>query len=526
MTKRKKEIDRVTPKRLELAINFFKDQSGTPVDRNEMEKVLRAFAKKSSQSTLRSDELLAALKELPNEYSEKWKSICRKRSIRSESGVAVIAILTRNFGCPGKCIYCPTPAGMPKSYLPNEPAVLRAIKAGFSPNKQVKMRLKALEATGHDTSKIELIIMGGTWSAHPSSYQTSYIRSCFHALNGEEGRMISLEKEQKTNESAKNRCVGLTLETRPDWITEDEIRKMRKYGCTRVEIGAQSLYDSVHKLCNRGHSVKEIAEATRLLRNAGLKVVYHMMLNLPGSNPKKDVEMFKTLFSDPRFCPDQIKIYPCVLTKDAELVKWHKSGKWTAYTEQELIDTIIAVKKFVPEYCRVIRVIRDIPSDDILAGSKTSNLRQLLQNKGMKCKCIRCREIRTNKPKKIELVKREYKTIGGKEVFLSYEDSVQDKLIALLRLRLTDSEEKMIFPALKNSAVVRELHVYGLHTPVGTKGKRTQHKGLGKKLLLEAEKIAKKEGYAKIAVISGVGVKDYYRKLGYKMKDGYMVKEV
>ena len=522
MTKRKLQIDRITPDRVALAKRFFRDQSSVPTNRNAMEKALRAFAKKSAHSTLRSDELLAALKELPKEYSEQWKSTCRKRSIRSQSGVAVIAILTRNFGCPGKCIYCPTPSGMPKSYLPSEPAVTRAIAADFSPNKQIRMRLKALDATGHDTSKIELIVMGGTWSAHPSGYQTSYIRSCFYALNGGSGGIGSLEEEQKKNESALHRCVGLTLETRPDWVTAEEIIKMRKFGCTRVEIGAQTLYDSVHELTNRGHGVAEIVNATRLLRNAGLKVVYHMMLNLPGSTPQKDIKMFEKLFSDPRFCPDQVKIYPCVLTKDAQLVDWYKSGRWTPYTEQELIDTIIAIKKFIPSYCRVIRVIRDIPGDDILAGSKTSNLRQLLQDKWMKCKCIRCREIRDTKPEKVELVIREYPTSGGKEIFLSYEDPILDKLIALLRLRLPESGEDVLFPVLKDSAIVRELHVYGMHTPVGDKGKDTQHKGLGKKLLQEALSLAKKEGFKKLAVTSGIGVKDYYRKLGYREEDGYL----
>ena len=525
MTIIKPDINRITPCRVKLAKSFFKDQSDAPVNRNEMEKILRAYAKKSSESILRNDELLAALRELPSKYAEEWKSFCIKRSIRSQSGVAVIAVLTRNFGCPGKCVYCPTTSGMPKSYLPNEPAVIRAINAKFSPSRQIRMRLKALEATGHDTSKIELIVMGGTWSAHPSTYQTSYIRSCFYALNDGVGRMQSLEKEQKKNESASHRCVGLTLETRPDWVTEKEIIKMRKFGCTRVEIGAQSLYDSVHKLCNRGHGVSEISNATRLLRNAGFKVVYHMMLNLPGSTPEKDIEMFKKLFSDPRFCPDQIKIYPCVLTKDAKLVTWYKSGKWVPYSEKKLIETIVAIKKYIPKFCRIIRVIRDIPSSEILAGSKTSNLRQMLKEKGVKCKCIRCREIRNFVPKKVELVNLEYQTDGGKEIFLSYEDPVQDKLIALLRLRLPDSKEHFIFPALKNSALVRELHVYGLHTPVGNKGKSSQHKGLGKKLLLQAEKIAKDLGYQKIAVISGVGVKDYYRKQGYKECDGYLVKD-
>ncbi|MBT7929080.1 tRNA uridine(34) 5-carboxymethylaminomethyl modification radical SAM/GNAT enzyme Elp3, partial [Candidatus Peregrinibacteria bacterium] len=290
--------------------------------------------------------------------------------------------------------------------------------------------------------------------------------------------------------------------------------------------GVQSLSDEVHNLCKRGHGVAEVITATELLRNAGFKVVYHMMLNLPGSNPKQDVEMFKELFSNPAFCPDQIKIYPCVLTKDAELATWYKDGKWKPYSDDVLADTIIKIKKFIPEYCRVIRVIRDIPSTDIVAGSKSSNLRQILQQKGMKCRCIRCRDIRSLKVNELSLVNREYEAVGGKEIFISYEDNTQDKLVAMLRLRIPSGDSKMHFSALKYAAIVRELHVYGMHTPIGDKGKSAQHTGLGKKLLKEAERISKKHGKKKIAIISGIGVRDYYRKQGYTLKDEYMVKGI
>ena len=526
MTRRKLELDRLDKKRIDLATRFLVSQESVPEDRTALDKAIRAFSKATQQPILRSDELLASATELPTSLAEKWRLLCRKRAIRSESGVAVVAMLTRNFGCPGKCVYCPTPANMPKSYLPTEPAVIRALTVRFSPSKQVRIRVKALEATGHDTSKVELIIMGGTWSAIPSSYQTSYIRACYHALNETKGLVKSLEAEQKLNESAPHRCVGLTLETRPDWITEKEIKKMRRFGCTRVEMGVQSLSDEVHNLCKRGHGVAEVITATELLRNAGFKVVYHMMLNLPGSNPKQDVEMFKELFSNPAFCPDQIKIYPCVLTKDAELATWYKDGKWKPYSDDVLADTIIKIKKFIPEYCRVIRVIRDIPSTDIVAGSKSSNLRQILQQKGMKCRCIRCREIRSLKVNALSLVNREYEAVGGKEIFISYEDNTQDKLVAMLRLRIPSGDSKMHFSALKYAAIVRELHVYGMHTPIGDKGKSAQHTGLGKKLLKEAERISKKHGKKKIAIISGIGVRDYYRKQGYTLKDEYMVKGI
>lgn len=487
--------------------------------RADLDSVLRSIARKDGSAIFRNDELVFAYKELIKDGKIKknndLEKLMRKRSVRSESGVSVIAVLTKPLSCPGKCIYCPTPAEMPKSYLPNEPAVLRAARANFEPKKQVVSRIEALEASGHDVSKIEIIVMGGTWSAHSHQYQSAYIKSCFAALNGSK-KTETLEEEQKKNESAKYRCVGLTLETRPDYIDEKELLRMREFGCTRVEIGVQSLYDDVHKVCQRGHGTKEIKEATRLLRQFGFKIVYHMMLNLPGSTPKKDIKMFKELFSSPDYCPDQIKIYPCVLTADAELSKWYKKGKWKPYSDTVLTNTIAEIKKDIPEWCRVIRVIRDIPSDDIIAGSKISNLRQILQNKGVVCRCIRCREIRDLEIKKTELVRREYEVAEGKEVFLSYEDTSQDKLIGLCRLFLPSD----------NIAMIRELHVYGTQTPVGDKGKKSQHKGLGGKLLSEAERIAKKEGYQKMKIISGVGVRDYYRKKGYRLVDTYMVKKI
>ncbi len=401
--------------------------------------------------------------------------------------------------------------------------MLRAIGTKFCPEAQIKARLTSLTATGHDTSKVELIIMGGTWSALPAAYQTQYIRSCYQALNGDD-TTESLEDKQRINESAPHRCVGLTLETRPDWITPEEIITMRSFGCTRVEIGVQTLDDEIQKHTKRGHGIAEVAQATELLRNNGFKVVYHMMLNLPGSTPAYDIEMFKTLFTDPRLCPDQVKIYPCVLTGDSELVEWYNDGRWKPYSDEELIQTITQKKKYIPEYCRVIRVIRDIPGSDILAGSKTSNLRQLMQNAGVTCRCIRCREIKDDAIKETRLVQREYDTLGGKEIFLSYEDLVQDKLISLLRLRLP-THSSGLFGALKNAALVRELHVYGEQTPVGAKGSAAQHFGIGAALLKEAERISCASSFAKLVVISGVGVRRYYRDRGYELEDGYMVKK-
>ncbi len=509
--------------RIKLAKQFISELKKIPNNRKELERMLRDFCLQEKISMLRNDELVAGYKTVKNKNSQLEK-LFRKRGVRSESGVNVVAILTKPLSCPGKCIYCPTPKNMPKSYLPNEPAVLRATRVNFAPKKQITARVQALEATGHDASKIELIVMGGTWSAHSHAYQSNYIRACYDSLN-ESKKSLSLISAQAQNEKTKHRCVGLTLETRPDYITLDELRRMRSFGCTRVEIGVQTIYDDIHRLCQRGHGVQEIITATKLLREAGFKIVYHMMLNLPGSTPAKDIKMFKELFTNPDFCPDQIKIYPCVLTADAELEKWYKNGKWKPYSDKVLVDTITKIKAYIPEWVRVIRVIRDIPANDIIAGSKISNLRQVIQNNNPNCRCIRCREIRTEIPQNPELVIRKFRAGEGEEVFITFEDKSSDKLIALARLYLAKSSNR-IYPVLNNSAILRELHVYGEHTSVGNQSKSSQHVGFGRRLLAEAEKIAFENGFSRMAIISGVGVRDYYRKFGYKLEQTYMTKNL
>lgn len=509
--------------RLKLAQKFIANLKNIPQDRQQLERALRNFCLQEKISILRNDELVAGYRKSKIQNSQLEK-LFRKRGIRSESGVNVVAILTKPLSCPGKCIYCPTPKNMPKSYLPTEPAVLRAVRVDFSPRKQILARLQSLEATGHDASKIELIVMGGTWSAHSHDYQSSYIRACYSALNNSK-KPQSLAISQKQNEKSKHRAVGLTLETRPDYITPDELRRMREFGCTRVEIGVQTIYDDIHRLCQRGHGVAEIKTATRLLREAGFKITYHMMLNLPGSNPSRDVAMFEQLFTDPELCPDQIKIYPCVLTADSELEKWYKSGKWKPYSDKVLVNTLVKIKVQIPEWVRVIRVIRDIPATDILAGSKVSNLRQILQENQVQCRCIRCREIRTDIPQNPKLIIRKFRAGEGEEVFLSFEDKSSDKIIALARLYLAKKSHR-IFPTLDNSAILRELHVYGEHTSVGRKSASSQHTGFGRKLLAESEKIARESGFSRMAIISGVGVRGYYRKFGYKLDQTYMVKNL
>jgi len=512
--------------------------------------------------------------------SENIENLLITKNIRTLSGVAVVAVLTKPYACPGTCVYCPTEKDMPKSYLSNEPAVMRAILTDFHPYKQVTARIKSLKATGHKTDKIELIVMGGTFSYFPKQYQTWFIKECFQACNVcnvGAGRDLPLQYLQKTNEKSKHRIIGLTLETRPDYIDKKEIVRMRKLGATRVELGAQSIYDDVLKLNKRGHSVAEIIKATRLLKEAGFKINYHMMPNLPGSNYQRDLEMFKELFSNPDFQPDMLKIYPCVVVKNSPIYKWWKNGKYKPYSDEKLVELLAKIKKIIPYYVRITRLIRDIPSTSIVAGNKVSNLRQILKKKSeeenWRCKCIRCREVRDKfipfltppargkivpltpfkkeriippflgevRQDTLKLFRQDYNASNGKEIFLSFEDEKRKNLYSLLRLRINRTNylktgiqdlscknfaNKTILPILQNAAIIREVHTYGQMLPIKSKNKKSpQHIGLGKKLILEAEKIASREfGLKKIAVISGVGVRNYYRKLGYKLKDGYMVK--
>lgn len=446
-------------------------------------------------------------------------SLLKKRQVRSLSGVAVVSVLTKHYPCPGKCLYCPTEKGMPKSYLSNEPAVMRAILNKFDPAKQVLNRIESLEMQGHPTDKIELIIIGGTWSYLPQKYQEDFITKCFSACNKSAGK--NLEQEQKKNEKAKHRIIGITIETRPDYINEKEILHLRKLGVTRVELGVQSIYDDVLKYNLRGHTAQDIINATKLLKDAGFKICYHMMPNLPGSDLKRDEKMFKEIFSDPNFQPDLLKIYPCAVLKNAPLYKLWKEKKYQPYTEKQLIELLLKIKKQIPYYCRIQRLTRDIPSTSIVEGpAKISNMRQVLaklsKEQNWRCKCIRCREVGENyDPKeKLYLFRQDYESSGGKEIFLSYENKDRNRLYSLLRLRLPQG-------------IIRELHTYGQLHPLKSATISPQHKGLGKQLIFKAEEIVKKEAKLnKISVISGVGVRNYYRKLGYKLENTYMTKKL
>jgi len=465
--------------------------------------------------------------------NEKLEKLLKSRGIRTESGVAVIAVLTESYPCPGKCLYCPTEKDMPKSYLSNEPAVMRAIKVNFNPYRQVQTRIKSLEINGHNTDKIELIVMGGTFSSLPNNYQKKFIYECFRACNEYDKKSKSqkskvkikekllnkyLLKEQKKNEKARHRIIGLTLETRPDYIDEREVLNFRNLGCTRVELGVQSIFDDVLFKNKRGHNIEETIRATKLLKDAGFKINYHIMPGLYGSSIKKDYSMFRELFSSSDFQPDMLKIYPTAVTKNSKLYVLWKKGIYKALSNKQFKKLILRIKKeTIPPYVRIARLVRDIPTTSIVAGPTISNLRQLIK-KESSCQCIRCREVRANYKikEKIILDRINYNASDGKEIFLQYVSPDKKKLFALLRLRITSA----------NTAIIREVHTYGKLAKINKKDNTSpQHIGLGKKLILEAEKIVKKEfNLDEIVVISGVGVREYYRKLGYRLKDTYMIK--
>jgi len=528
-----------------IVLKLCKERS---LDEKKLKLIRNGITKENGGVLPKNLELIEAYRELVEEgkiaNSPHLLKIIQKRKVRTLSGIANITVLTKGLGCPGKCIYCPTEPNMPKSYLSNEPAMMRAVLNQFDAYKQVKTRLNGLVAQGHDVTKIDIRIAGGTWGAVPEWYRIDFLKGIYLALNEgpSELRIMNyeliikdsnLEDLIKENETANSRCVGLWVETRPDWVTVDELRKLRSYGVTGIELGVQTTDDKVNEFCKRGHGVKESIQATKMCRDIGLKVCHHLMPNMPTANLESDLKSGKELFENEGLRPDYLKIYPTMVTpfsKLAEMVK-KDSSIHKAYSDDELINLIAEIKKNVPEYCRIIRVIRDFPAESIISGSKKSNLRQIMERKGVKCRCVRCREISDFgfRIPDLKLITRTYRTNKGIEHFISLEEPKLDKLIGLCRLRLPDKKVKPIFEELKGAAIVRELHVYGRQESLN-EGKsvksNSQHKGFGRQLMEKAEKTAKKAGYKKIAVISAIGTREYYRKLGYELEGTYMVKNI
>jgi elongator complex protein 3 len=498
----------------------------------------RKIAKKYKIKILSNFELFEfyqkLLKEKRIKRSKDLEKILKIKPVRSLSGIVNVTVLTKPYPCPGKCIFCPTEKNLPKSYLSEEPAVERAKSLNFDPYLQTKKRIEMLKLEGHKTDKIELRIVGGSFTFYPKKYQEWFVKRCFDGAN--EKKSKNLKEAQKKNEKAKNRIVGISIETRPDLINEEEIMWLRKLGVTMVEIGVQSVFDEILEKNETGLNAEKIARATKILKDAGFKVLYHLMPNLMGSNLELDKKSFEIVFSDERFKPDWIKIYPTVVTKESRLYKFWKEKKYKPYDCKELIELLIEIKKNLPFWVRVTRIFRDIPSTKIVAGCKILNLREVvkkeMEKRGLFCHCIRCREVRENyDPKeKIYLFREDYEASEGKEIFLSFENKERTKLFSYLRLRIPSQifeRKKHFIPILNDSAIIREIQTFGEMVPIGIKKIAPQHQGLGKKLVKEAEKITKKEfALKKIAVISGVGVRDYWRKLGYKLKETYMIKTI
>ena len=545
------------------------------IDTREVDRILRRHPKDGKGIFSRS-ELIAGYRHFAERHDRKGDAVIEKlrmKPVRSLSGVTPVTILTKPFPCPGKCIFCPNDVKMPKSYLSREPGAQRAGMHQFDPYDQTLSRLDALYRIGHPVDKIELIVLGGTWSFYTEPYQIWFLKRTFDALNdfgtgvrtiaadsrarldfekmvdevdGRDGgnpynRIVSdfakrhdvagsieadesatweeLAAVQRENETGGARCVGLSLETRPDYVTEFEVTRLRRLGATKVQIGYQSLSDDVLELNQRGHDVAASRSATRLLRQAGFKIQAHWMPNLYGSTPKRDVEDFERLFSDPDFRPDELKLYPCSLIESAGLMTHYEAGRYRPYAEDELLSILIDCMTRAPIYCRLSRVIRDIPGDDILAGSRVTNFRAVAEaemaKRGVGSRDIRAREIRgeATSPQSLRLETERFRTSVGEELFIQFVTE-SDRLAGFVRLCLP--EKPAYIAELVGAALIREVHVYGAAVTIGERDEsKSQHLGLGRRLIDEAGARALEKGFSTMAVISSVGTRDYYRRQGF-----------
>jgi elongator complex protein 3 len=486
-------------------------------NKEDLEKEKRRVARRYHVMLSNAD-ILEKLDEL---NKERYKNLLKIKNTRTAAGVTVVAVMTSPAPCPhGRCIYCPGGTTSPQSYTGAEPAALRAHQYDYDPFAQTRARIEQLERIGHATEKIELIIMGGTFTAREKDYREWFVKRCYDAMNFRDS--TTLEEAMKLNESTKHRCIGITLETRPDFFMKDEINEALSFGATKVELGVQTVFDDVLEKIGRRHGVKEVVRATALARDAGFKVCYHMMPGLPYSDDERDLKAFKTIFEDERFKPDMLKIYPTLVIKGTELYNMWKRGEYEPMDEERAISLLTRVKSIVPPWMRIQRIERDVPVKNIEAGIRRSDIRELvherMKEEGRECRCIRCREAgfkRSFKPGAIELKRLVYEASGGREVFLSYEDVENDIIFGYLRLRLTEEP------------IIRELKVVGESLPVGKKSSTAyQHKGYGRKLVEEAERTAQEEGYDTIKIICGPGVREYYRRLGYSLKGYYMAKKI
>ncbi|MFA7397132.1 MAG: tRNA uridine(34) 5-carboxymethylaminomethyl modification radical SAM/GNAT enzyme Elp3 [Candidatus Bathyarchaeia archaeon] len=468
--------------------------------------------------------------------------ILKRKTTRTISGVTVVATMTKPYPCPQlePCAYCPggPTMGSPQSYTGQEPAAMRGSQNKFDPYAQVMSRITQLTQIGHKVDKIELIVMGGTFPATPLEYQTWFIQRCLDAITGKTS--ANLEAAKANAEVSQTRNVGITVETRPDWAKQSHIDGMLDMGVTRVELGVQNPDDEIYRAVGRTHTVADVVDATQIAKDAGLKIVYHMMPGMPGSNPEQDIEAFRRLFSDTSFKPDMIKIYPCLAIEGTKAYQWYKEGNYTPYSTEQAAEVIANIKKTIPCWVRVMRVQRDIPARLIIGGVKKSNIRELVQQKlakhGFRCQCIRCREVghrmQVDKVKpdlsKIDIRTQCYEASGGKEFFIAAEDLINNILLGYLRMRIPSEKAHRLEITNVPSAIVRELHVYGQLVPVGKREDGAmQHRGYGKDLLAKAEYIAHNEfGLEKLLVISALGTRRYYMRLGYERDGVYVSKRL
>jgi len=463
--------------------------------------------------------------------------LLQKKPIRTMSGVSIVAVMTKPHNCPGNCVYCPETEGIPKSYVGREPAALRGQQNDFDPYLQVQSRMTQYYYTGHpvDKTKVQLIVMGGTFLATPSDYQSWFIKRCLEALVGQCAHSFTEVVQYAEHSNVRN--VGITFETRPDYCQPVHIDRMLDLGGTWVELGVQTLSDSIYQKIRRGHTLLDVVTAIQAAKDAGLKLTVHIMPNLFAS-PEDDIKMFETLYNDPRFKPDALKIYPCLILENTELYNLWKRGEYVAYPEEEVIHVLASAMEMTPPWVRIQRVQRDIPVDLTPHSIHYGNLRELahalLKERNIKCRCIRCREVGHVTYKQglsvdfdaIDLITRRYEASEGEEIFLSYEDQTNDIIIGHLRLRIPSEKAYRSEISEQPSVIVRELHIYGSVIEVGTDTlpMSWQHKGLGMKLLLEAEQFGSQIGAEKILVTSGIGVREYYERLGYHLEGPYEVK--
>lgn len=502
-----------------------------PISREEFENLKRSIASRHSLTKVPSNPEILAL--LDPELREQARSLLLLKSTRSASGVVVVAVMTSPYPCPhGSCLYCPggPKSNTPQSYTGYEPAARRAIDNRFDPRAQVVQRLRQLEEMGHSTDKVELIVMGGTFLSTPPDYQGRFMSECLNALTGHEPSSLDVAKSRCR--LAKRRNVAITVETRPDYCKEKHVDAMLEMGVTRVEIGLQSIYPEVLLTIRRGHVVEDSIDAIRLAKDAGLKVCAHIMPGLPGSTSEKDAEMFRIIFEDERFRPDMLKIYPTLVVSGTGLEELYREKLYTPLTDETASEIVAEALVMAPRWVRVMRVQRDIPAPQILAGPKHGNLRELamilLTKRGLSTSEIRSREIglsgRSDKVESIQMKRTDYPASSGEETFLEFVGGKTDHVLAYLRLRLPSSKAHRAEFARGDSAIVRELKVLGRATPLGKVWRESeQHRGYGTSLMAEAERIAREEwDLRKLFVISALGTKEYYHRLGYDDDGPYM----